>query len=346
MKKHHFQTGAVLFVVGAVGFGLAVSLNTKAEVIAGLDPESGAATCPAGFLLEDFEDGAIRELPGNEPVLTTKLPGVEFSTIGQVQILGGSITVDTEPREQWFIGSSPKYPQWVYTHGGEQFAYIGSQSVLTKKILGLITFTDVPVSYVSVYASASVGGVMLEAYADDGTFLESSGLADANTNTGTMAQLSIARTTADIGYVVVRSRDNWRQNLWRIDWLCISKDADKVQEVNIDVKPDGLTNSINIKSKGSIPVALLGSDTFDVTTAILDTIIFDGAIVDKASKSPQDVNDDGYLDLVLHFKTQALQLLKFEPLEPSDNSYEACLVGSTTNDTRFEGCDLVEVLIK
>jgi hypothetical protein len=43
-------------------------------------------------------------------------------------------------------------------------------------------------------------------------------------------------------------------------------------EVNVDIKPGGDRSSINPKSRGVIPVAILGSDTFDVADVVVETL--------------------------------------------------------------------------
>ncbi len=47
--------------------------------------------------------------------------------------------------------------------------------------------------------------------------------------------------------------------------------------VDIDIKPGSDPNSINLKSKGVIPVAILGSAIFDVTYVDVTTLVFAGA---------------------------------------------------------------------
>jgi probable HAF family extracellular repeat protein len=60
--------------------------------------------------------------------------------------------------------------------------------------------------------------------------------------------------------------------------------------------------SFNIDSEGAIPVAILGSATFDATTIDPASVMF-GPKGAKNSRTPvlQDVNNDGKLDLVLYF---------------------------------------------
>jgi hypothetical protein len=84
--------------------------------------------------------------------------------------------------------------------------------------------------------------------------------------------------------------------------------------VSVDIKPDGLPNSINPHSRGVLPVAILGSDTFDVTTIDVTTLSFGPDAVSTAHNLTdtftyndhlRDVNLDGYMDLVSHYMTRA-----------------------------------------
>jgi hypothetical protein len=70
----------------------------------------------------------------------------------------------------------------------------------------------------------------------------------------------------------------------------------------VDIKPGSWPNSINLKSKGVIPVAILGSDVFDVSMIDTDSLWFMCAWADKWAM--EDVNWDGYMDLIVHFRTQ------------------------------------------
>ena len=79
-----------------------------------------------------------------------------------------------------------------------------------------------------------------------------------------------------------------------------------VYDLNVDIKPGSDPNSVNLGSKGVLPVAILGTENAleDVTDIDEDTILIGG--VAPAKSSIEDVNDDGYDDLILHFKVPEL----------------------------------------
>lgn len=119
------------------------------------------------------------------------------------------------------------------------------------------------------------------------------------------------------------------------------------QEIGIDIKPGSDRNSINPKSKGVIPVAILGSATFDVATVDVTALTFgpDGAtpahdLTDPAVYADhlQDVNSDGLMDLVTHYRTQDTGIAKGDT--------EACVAGETTGGVVIFGCDTIKTVGK
>jgi hypothetical protein len=81
----------------------------------------------------------------------------------------------------------------------------------------------------------------------------------------------------------------------------------------VDVKPGSYPNTINLKSKGLVPVALLGSNNFDVEGVKLETVGLHpkgdcSAAVKPVKEAFEDVNGNGIIDAVFFFKTQDLAL--------------------------------------
>ena len=82
---------------------------------------------------------------------------------------------------------------------------------------------------------------------------------------------------------------------------------DSVPYLTLQIRPGSDPNCFNNDGHGVIPVAILGSDTFDVTEVDPGTVVLDGAAARVKGKSGktgslEDVNDDGFDDLVLQIE--------------------------------------------
>jgi parallel beta-helix repeat protein len=105
--------------------------------------------------------------------------------------------------------------------------------------------------------------------------------------------------------------------------------------VDIDIKPGSDPNCFNNDGIGVIPVAIFGNVDFDVYTIDPDTVTLDGLAVAAKGKSNkllvayEDVNDDGYTDLVI----------KFEEIDGAFNqgSHNAVLTGTLYDGTYIFG---------
>jgi uncharacterized delta-60 repeat protein len=88
----------------------------------------------------------------------------------------------------------------------------------------------------------------------------------------------------------------------------VSQATSPCSTVTIDIKPGGFPNSINPKSRGKIPVAILSSPTFDAPAQVDRGSLTFGRTGDEPSlafctSGRADVNGDGRPDLVCHFHT-------------------------------------------
>ena len=115
----------------------------------------------------------------------------------------------------------------------------------------------------------------------------------------------------------------------------------EVLTVTIDIKPGSDPNSINPKSRGTIPVAILSSSTFDAFASVDTTSLTFGRTGNENSLafcngSPGDVNGDGLLDLMCHFDTQKTGFLAGDTLGK--------LKGKTVTGTPIAGSDSVRIV--
>jgi len=90
-------------------------------------------------------------------------------------------------------------------------------------------------------------------------------------------------------------------------------------KVAVDIKPGGCPNPVNVKSKGVLPIAVLGTDDYDVTTIDPTSIRLAGVeplrsgyedvgrpVLDANDCNCTDEGPDGLVDLALKFETQRI----------------------------------------
>lgn len=107
-------------------------------------------------------------------------------------------------------------------------------------------------------------------------------------------------------------------------------------EVVIDIKPSSFPNSINPDSKGVIPVAILGTEDFDASTVEPTTVGFGPGDALPVHWALEDVDGDGDLDLILHFKTQDTGI--------SEGDTKATINGWTIDGIPISGTDSVRTV--
>ena len=138
-----------------------------------------------------------------------------------------------------------------------------------------------------------------------------------------------------------------------------------VIQVDVDIKPGSCPNPLNKKSKGVLPVAVLGTEDFDVTTIDPETILLNRSCEVCEGVSPlrwsyedvatpfegelcdcHELGGDGILDLTLKFDTQELvEELDLCPLD--GETIPLTITGSLKEEdggTPIEGEDCIWVL--
>lgn len=111
-------------------------------------------------------------------------------------------------------------------------------------------------------------------------------------------------------------------------------------DISIDIKPGEYPNTVNPKSHGKLPVAILTTENFNASDVNPESINF-------LSDSPElwameDVDNDSDLDMILHFNIQELD---FDLLVDEGGEYPyAYLYGQTSSITPFEGKDTIRLL--
>ncbi|MGB5892904.1 MAG: T9SS type A sorting domain-containing protein, partial [Ignavibacteriaceae bacterium] len=139
--------------------------------------------------------------------------------------------------------------------------------------------------------------------------------------------------------------------------------------VDFDIKPQSCPNPLNVKSRGKFPVAILGTNDFDVTDIDPSTLLLEGVApirwsiedvstpLSSLSSSGQavlnpsfDVCDcttegpDGYDDLTLKFNTQ--ELVAALGTVNNGDELELTITGSLLDGTTIEGSDCVIIKAK
>jgi hypothetical protein len=122
----------------------------------------------------------------------------------------------------------------------------------------------------------------------------------------------------------------------------INNHAEGFYEYSIDIKPGSDPNSINLGEQGKLTVAILGCSDLDVTQIDPDTIMLGSAGLatrgkkEKLAFAYDDIDNDGYPDLVVHFNVQELGLTE------SDTSLT--LIAKLFNGFGIIGVDSIRIV--
>jgi hypothetical protein len=129
----------------------------------------------------------------------------------------------------------------------------------------------------------------------------------------------------------------------------------RLEYVDIDIKPGSCPNPLNVKSKGKLPVAILGSEDLDVYDVDVASVRLAGVEAIRSSyedvaapvADPCDCNcttegPDGYLDLTLKFATEDIVDAIGEVCDV--NEFVLTLDGLLYDNTIIEGSDCVKTV--
>lgn len=199
--------------------------------------------------------------------------------------------------------------------------------------LNNLSETDVPL--VNVTDKLSDQAQFLSTYSSQGTCS-----ADAQFLTCDLGVLA-AGATAEVYYSVLVSAPGNLINQAVVgsayndpDWSNNSASVSVQTPAVLEIRP----KTINLNSQGVIPMAVMGAPGFDVTAINVASVHFgpmQAGVEHPDARHYDDVNNDGFLDQIFHFRVQESGLDKQQA--------SACLSGSLNGGQSFTACDTVQV---
>ena len=151
----------------------------------------------------------------------------------------------------------------------------------------------------------------------------------------------IEQLSLNLGLFPTGTREEHFNSVWETDTRDLAFTmtfSAAVKIVEIDVKPYEQINSINPGSRGLLPVAVLTSGDFDALLVDPATVRFGpaGAIDTHGRAHVKDIDNDGDMDLLFHFRTRETGI--------SCGDTEATLTGQTWDGTLISGTDSVNTV--
>jgi hypothetical protein len=236
--------------------------------------------------------------------------------------LTGSLIIFDLTLSDWGAGLTEIVSKTMSTEGAEPNPAISIQF-------------PIPVSEVLLgWGDPTYPGNFLLAYDPEGNLLESSEVDVAQLGA---VWVGFKRPIADIAMVIVQPNQSDPSG---DDYLIDNIHYNAPTTIDIDIKPGFYPNTINLGSKGSIPVAILTTADFAASTVAPSAVTFAGAspierkMVDVVQMLDVDSDDD--IDMVLYFSIQDLNL--------DMDSTEATLTGETIDGQQIVGTDLVNMV--
>lgn len=213
------------------------------------------------------------------------------------------------------------------TNGSAFLGFNGSSYALTLWFDAAIPHFGLDVSRAAGSQAGNLFGV--EGYRD-GLLVETAAIA-----LGAIDEWSSVELRESVDEVVWYGvGESTRRHPFGVDNLHWGGEA-AMQPVAVDVRPGNPDNPLNPFARGIVPVALLGSEAFDVEAVDPATLAFGpgGAAPLFGHVRRADLDGDGRLDLIAHYRIWDTGI--------AVGDLEACLTGELSDGTAFEGCDAV-----
>jgi len=272
--------------------------------------ESSVFSVSGGILTQNTASfaGAATFQTYNLPAVVS--PSLPFVISVRARVLADSTTGLGQPNAFGFC--------FVAATGAELFG-VGLDTGRVQDINNVVVSTAIDNTQFHDYVLVAMPGVGYELYVD--TVLLATGPPRIDSGSPNLALGDCTRGQGALAEVTAYS---FRQ----------------VVPVGIDIKPGSFPNSINPRTQGVIPVAILTTGTFDATTVQPSSVTF-GRTGTEATEAHstghlEDVDNDGDIDLVLHFRTQETGIMC------GDTS--ASLTGKTTAGQDIEGSDSIRTV--
>jgi hypothetical protein len=105
-------------------------------------------------------------------------------------------------------------------------------------------------------------------------------------------------------------------SVWGLNVNVLDLEVVGYKPPTLDIKPGSDINPLNLGAKGLLPVAVMGSEWFDVSTIDQDSVLLKGAPSDEgiapARCIVEDVDADGFLDSLYLFETTSVATLTMD----------------------------------
>ena len=213
------------------------------------------------------------------------------------------------------------------TNGPAFIGFNGSSYKLTARF-------DAPVPAFHVDVAAGSGAISGSTFALQG-YLAGALVETTSVTLGGVNQWQTVALTTEVDQVMLVGQTG-RFRYFGADNMGWGLDAPTRIDVTIDVRPDSTENPVNPGSNGMLPVALLGSESFDVKDVDPDSLALGVNAAPAAEIEYADANGDGWMDLVAHYHTPETGTAY------GDTSM--CLTGATMDGVELAGCDAIRTV--